>query len=201
MFTDCRRAVDNQWSWLPATVLPDQTVSCTGGTLDAPRVQPIEGLSGVRAISYGALQFCAIVGDASVRCWSGNFAAGATTSVPVAGVADAVEFGDGDLLCVRLASGEVSCGGVPVLGIDDAVALSTTSRDGCAVRSDGTVACWREVSGGQSPTAFMLGNLQGVADITLTQSIVDPIARLESGEIFAVSDLSSTATSTQVFIP
>lgn len=134
-----------------------------------PRYAPvfIDGFDDVVAVSVGE-ESCALHAVGTVSCW-GN---GVYTPRPMAGLTDVVEIEVGfdrstvaepyseAHNCVLHADGTVECWGdntagqlgdgtttsrlspVPVLGLDDAVAIGVGERHTCAVHADGSVSCW-----------------------------------------------------------
>lgn len=86
---------------------------------------PVSGISNAVSIAGGEGHTCALLADATVRCWganaSGQLGDGTTTQRPL-----------------------------PVVsGLTNAVALSTGSSHTCAVRSDGTAWCWGDNNQGK----------------------------------------------------
>jgi alpha-tubulin suppressor-like RCC1 family protein len=136
------------------------------------------GLTGATSLSVGYQHVCAIVAGGGVRCWgdgrSGELGNGSTsaaaTFVPVSGLTTvtAVAAG-GNHTCALLPDGTVSCWGrnndgqlgngtsallsstpQPVSGLAGVVALAAGGEDAtCALRGDGSVACWGAGAGGE----------------------------------------------------
>ncbi|APR88568.1 BNR repeat domain protein [Minicystis rosea] len=118
----------------------------------------IEGISGAVKVSVSTAQVCALRGNGTVICWREDIG----TVVPA--LEDVVQL-SGALgvatTCARTAAGGVACWGVGasqydaplVLDIADAVDVSAASSGACAVRSDGTIACWDEAG---TPVPFPL---------------------------------------------
>lgn len=112
------------------------TVACWGGNdwgnlgdgttieRDAPTTVP--GLANVVAITTGSGHACALKADGSVACWGRNDFAG--------------ELGDGTTTN--------SSTPVAVSGLTDAVAIAAGNVHTCALKSNGTVACWGSNGGG-----------------------------------------------------
>ena len=90
----------------------------------------VSGLTDAVGIAADGFQSCAVLADGHIRCWGSDL--------------DAV-LGDDDL---RSFQG----GPVEVSGVADAVAITLGGFHGCALRADGTVACWGVNTG------FELGN-------------------------------------------
>ncbi len=167
-------------------ILSDHTVQCWGrnqdgqlgngnNTTDAGTPQPVAGLSGVVALAGGGYHTCALLTDASVRCWGRNdrgqvgdgTSTSRTTPVVVSGMTNAVQLSAGLYhTCALLADGTVQCWGqndsgqiggtlvfssvpVTVSGIANAVAVSAGVFHSCALLSDGTVRCWGQNGNGQ----------------------------------------------------
>jgi len=130
---------------------------------------PVPSLSDVRTVAAGTDHVCALLGDATVRCWGSNdlgqlgdgTRTARETPAPVAGLAGAVNVACGPgLSCAMLSDGRVWCwGGGTGLGYDgspqelkdaltprkipiDGVSSMTLSSAACALRSDATVWCW-----------------------------------------------------------
>lgn len=129
-------------------------------------------------VSVKALRSCALKPDRTVACWGNNYHGGlgdgtsannSATPVAVAGLTGvmALAVGNGHS-CALKTGGSVACWGwgnvgqlgngtttvdqtstVAVSGLTDAVALDANSNHTCAVKSDGTVACWGSNSGGE----------------------------------------------------
>jgi alpha-tubulin suppressor-like RCC1 family protein len=168
-------------------LLADGTMKCWGGNADGELGDPstvgtdsstpvtVSGISGAVAITTGAFHTCALLADATLRCWGlngqGQLGDGTVTSsstpvtVGLTGVAGVS--GGGHHTCAVLADGTVQCWGnnyegelgdgtttpsstpVRVLGITNAVAVSGGWAHTCARLADGTVQCWGDNSAGQ----------------------------------------------------
>ncbi len=119
-------------------VRSDGTVKCWGdnaegqigdGTLvDRTSATLVGGLTGAIAVEAGGYHSCAVLDDGTARCWGRN-ASG--------------ELGDDG------ASGIRSTAPVVVQGLDDATQLAAAEESTCAIRSDGTAACWGNNAFGQ----------------------------------------------------
>lgn len=107
---------------------------------------------------------CAARADGSVVCWSDDY-----PPTPVAGLQGVVQLSGstfGGEICARTADGRVLCMSNDVfqpkaikatpIDVHDATDLSTGYSGVCAVREDGSVACWDH---GGNPTPFPLSNL------------------------------------------
>ncbi len=95
---------------------------------DAP-VQVVD-LAGAQRIAAGRAETCAVLADGSVRCWgglTGSFKPKKEHPAPVAR----------------------SIAPSPVPGLTDVTALALGAAHACALRRDGTVACWGENLDGQ----------------------------------------------------
>jgi alpha-tubulin suppressor-like RCC1 family protein len=167
-------------------VLSDRTVQCWGrnqdgqlgngnNTTDAGTPQSVSGLTGVVALAGGGYHTCALLTDASVRCWGRNdrgqvgdgSSTSRTTPVAVSGLTNAVQLSAGLYhTCALLADGTVQCWGqndsgqiggtlvfssvpVTVSGISNAVGVSAGVFHSCALLSDGTAHCWGQNGNGQ----------------------------------------------------
>lgn len=122
-------------------------------------------VGGVTSIRAGTWHTCAIHGNGAVRCWGENGAdqagPGASTDVALPGRARELALGT-DHTCARLVDGSAYCWGsnmqaqlgagmagdefrstpVPVLQLDDAVAISVGSAHSCVRTQAGGVKCW-----------------------------------------------------------
>jgi alpha-tubulin suppressor-like RCC1 family protein len=137
----------------------------------------ITELSQVEAISVGQTSACALIANATVRCWGqqfgGNLGNGESNStriatpVTVTGISNATGISLSSLsgACATLSTGSVKCWGpriniqlgislfaatVPVLvpGISSATVVALNYSVGCAILSSGSVKCWGATSGG-----------------------------------------------------
>lgn len=169
-------------------ILSDRTMRCWGrnqdgqvgngdNTTDVSVPQPpVPGLTGVVAATAGGYHTCALMPDATVRCWGrntrgqlgdGSDSFFSTTPVPVSGLTTATAIsGGGWHTCALLQNGTVQCWGendwgqlgnalpysnvpVTVAGISNAVGISTGVRHSCATLADGTARCWGINDNGQ----------------------------------------------------
>jgi hypothetical protein len=114
-------------------LLTDGTVSCWGvmGSLSSHKAYPIAGLTDVTAISAENNPYaymCALRSDGTVWCW-GELSGFELPPLPPSG-----------------ATAPAQVSGLSGLGVATAISVgSTTSGVGCAVLSDGTLACWGNV--------------------------------------------------------
>ena len=133
-------------------------------------VASVVGLSDVTAIAAGFMHTCALRANGSVACWgnnhSGQLGDGSTTdsATPrdVPGLAEVTALATGsDHTCALRSDGSVACWGsnasgqlgdnsastssavpVAVTGLNNATALAARQTHTCALRADGSVACW-----------------------------------------------------------
>ena len=141
------------------------------GTTDTPVTSVrVVGISTAIAVTTGRDHSCALLVDATVRCWGANSVGQlgngsfnqSFAPVTVSGITNAVSISGGSLhTCVRRSDGTIACWGsnefgqigdgsiannrptpVPVQGISNARMVAVGSTHTCAVRVDGTVACW-----------------------------------------------------------
>lgn len=144
-------------------ILASGQVACWGNDSDRGAALPLgvgstgtlAGIDDAVSIGAGLECTCAARTSGEVSCWGNQcpFLAGTGVSQPpqlIEGIAGAVQVAVGaNGACARLASGGVRCWGdgidasdpagtAPVLGLDDAVHLSSR----CAVRAGGEVVCW-----------------------------------------------------------
>jgi alpha-tubulin suppressor-like RCC1 family protein len=170
-------------------LLGDGTARCWGlgesgqrgdGTFDTFALEPVAvgGLTGAVAVAAGYGHACALLADATMRCWGGNgegeLGNGTTASpgtpqpVTVSGITSATAMTTGAYhSCAVLGNGTLRCWGrngqgqlgdgtfmnsstpVPVSGITGATAVSGGGGHSCALLADGTVHCWGENGDGQ----------------------------------------------------
>ena len=160
----------------------DGTVTCWGlgesgqrgdGTFTTFSSGPVSvnGLSGAVALGSGYAHACALLADATVRCWGedieGELGNGTTATpgiaapVQVVGIAGAQAIATGSYhTCALLSNSSVKCWGrndqaqlgdgtatssstpVDVSGLNGVTALAGGGAHTCALRSDGTIYCW-----------------------------------------------------------
>lgn len=113
------------------------TLSCRGsnaqgrlGNSDTAQhfISDVGGITNATAVVTGGGQSCALLGNGRVSCW---------------GLNSSGELGDGNQ------NSNVNATPRLVLGLTDAVALSAGRNHTCALRSDGTLACWGSNDHGQ----------------------------------------------------
>jgi alpha-tubulin suppressor-like RCC1 family protein len=187
-------------------LLPESTVRCWGansvgqvgdGTAfnDVPVATRVLGLSGVASVVSAGDRSCAIVADATARCWGANdfgqlgdgSLVNRTTPVPVSGLTGAVAISLGRThSCSLMVGGSVKCWGsngagelgngstadsavpVSVTGLTGATSIATGSAGSCAVTATAQVACWGAIYGGSAfttPTA--VAGLSGVKQMSI----------------------------------
>ena len=115
-----------------ATTTPAPTDAATLEPTIAPSPSPVAPAPPVVAVEAGDLHACAVTTDGRIFCWGDN---------------DQGALGDGTATTRFTAD-------VPVVGINDAVAISSGIRFSCAIRGTGTVWCWGEDPGSDSSTSF-----------------------------------------------
>jgi len=111
----------------------DQTVSCWGmnanddvctnvnGEYHSPRA--VAGVAGATKLAAGSMHMCALLADQTVTCWGTNSYGQLGTSAP--------------------ASCSTGAHGPQVIpGLTDVTDLVSGGNHTCALRADGTVACW-----------------------------------------------------------
>lgn len=103
-----------------------------GATADPGIAQPVAvgGITGARAIATGAYHTCALLSDRTVVCWGRNGRG---------------QLGDGTVMDSSTPV-QVQTGSGP---LSDVVAITGGGAHTCALRVDGTVACWGENGNGQ----------------------------------------------------
>ena len=168
-------------------ILSDRSMRCWGrnqdgqvgngdNTTDVSTPQAVIGLAPVSAATAGGYHTCALMPDATARCWgrntrgqlgNGSNAFFSSTPVPVSGLTNAAAVSGGLYhTCALLRDGTVQCWGenesgqlgntlafssvpVTVASISNAVAISTGAFHSCAILSDGTTRCWGLNDNGQ----------------------------------------------------
>jgi len=162
-------------------LLADGTMRCWGSNVFGQLGDPstgtsgsavpvvVSGVSGVVSFTTGAYHTCAVLADATLRCWgkndNGQLGDGTRTSsvtpVVVSGLNGVASVrGGGDHTCALLQDGTVQCWGEneygqlgngttspsmtpsPVTGLTDGVAIASGWRHDCAVLASGSVQCW-----------------------------------------------------------
>ena len=148
---------------------------------------PAEARLKATAVSTGIYHACALLSDATVKCWGDNAQAQLgdgtrkrrLTAVAVQGLAGATGVSAGrGMSCAALADGTARCWGdnyggrlgdgtttsrsvpVAVQGLTGVVAVSAGGANACALLADHTVACWGDNSSGE------LGNGTRVSSAT-----------------------------------
>lgn len=158
------------------------------------------------SISAGRNHTCELIGDGTVRCWGndsdGQLGDGTTKSdgspVTVSGISDAVAVVlGGTHACALRAGGTVNCWGsnqygelgdgttvsprstpVTVSGLSSAITLAAGSRHTCALKPDGSVACWGLNQYGQLGD----GTTTGPRTIPVVASGLTNVVSLAAGE-------------------
>jgi alpha-tubulin suppressor-like RCC1 family protein len=170
-------------------LLANGTAKCWGlgesgqrgdGTFGTFALTPVavNGLTGAVGLAAGYGHTCALLSDATMRCWGenreGQLGNGTTATpgipqpVTVSGISGVTAFTTGAYhTCAVLANGALQCWGrngnaqlgngtytnastpVPVTGLTSATAVSGGGAHTCAVLTDGTVRCWGENDFGQ----------------------------------------------------
>ncbi len=129
---------------------------------------PVPGLSGVSSLAGSLSYTCAVMNTGRVECWGLGYG---LSPVDVPGIDDAVAIDAGYThMCVLTSAGDLKCWGsngrgelgdgrdcgpskcpTPsnVKGLSGAIAISSGAFDSCAVRVDGSAACWGNNGYGQ----------------------------------------------------
>jgi alpha-tubulin suppressor-like RCC1 family protein len=168
-------------------LLADRTVKCWGtnvsgqlgnGGTPTNFLTPVTvtAINTATAISAGAQHSCALLADATIKCWGDNSTAQlgignqlrVTGPVTVTGITTAVAVQAGTFnSCALLADATEQCWGAnpqgqlgngtltpsltaaPVTGINNAVAIGSIRFFSCAALADDTVKCWGENESGE----------------------------------------------------
>jgi hypothetical protein len=173
----------------------------------AAAAAPAQALPKATAVSAGGGHACALLSDATVKCWGSNgrgelgdgTRTRRLTAVAVHDLAGAVSVSaDGAMTCAALADGTARCWGdnsygqlgdgtkisrstpVAVQGLTGVVAVSAGIISACALLADHTVACWGDNARGE------LGNGTRVSSAT-------PVAVPGLTDITAVSTFDQHA--------
>jgi hypothetical protein len=139
-------------------------VACEDFAAEGAAVEIVDGLDRLAQTVVGgsAARACAVMRDATVRCWNSTHGGPAPVAEPVEGVADVVDLAVGDAhACALLRSGEVSCwagsnqdgqtGRPPsddpappqlVEDLSGVRALAAGGATTCALVGDTEVRCW-----------------------------------------------------------
>ncbi len=146
----------------------------------------VSSISTASAVSVGAQSVCALLADATVRCWGdnqfGQLGNGATSSSPVTSP-------------------------VQVVGIANAVQVDSGGSRTCAVLTTGAVKCWGLLpnADGTSRTAStpeVVAGITGAAEVAVGQAIC---ARLADGHLKCwgqyVGDGTDAQSATPVDVP
>lgn len=118
---------------VPSVDMPD-VAPMPEASVDVPPDLPVlMGDARVVQLSAGARHTCALQGRGSVYCWGGNGNG---------------QLGDGTARTMRPTP-------VRVTGLDDATQIAAGGLFTCALRRDGTVACWGSNANGEMGTGMM----------------------------------------------
>lgn len=171
-----------------------------GTVIDRDVPTPVVGLSSpATAIATGFDTSCAALTDGTMACWGLL----GTTATAIPGLSGVIDVGVGDFhQCALLDTGEVFCQGngcclgdgtgnhtsdpVPVLGIDDATALSVGELVSCAITGEArTLECWGFVElgpmfDGSSPV-IVPGLEEGVHDVELGKGF---LCAIKQGDVY-----------------
>jgi alpha-tubulin suppressor-like RCC1 family protein len=185
-------------SYHNCALMPDHTAMCWGrngrgqvgdGTFNSPITQPhqVVGLTNAVMLNLGGFHSCALMPDATVKCWGQGDQmqlgvpglAASNTPVTVTGLSNVTALYQGFLhTCVKLADGSVWCWGqndfgqlgngatgntatpVQVQGIVNPLYVVGGIGHTCALMPDRSVRCWGEGDFGQ------LGDGRGVNSLT-----------------------------------
>jgi alpha-tubulin suppressor-like RCC1 family protein len=186
------------WGWNDNGQLGDGSFSSRSGPVT------VQGLAGVAALSGGAAHTCALLTNGSVACWGANnnrqIDSGdpnnRTLPVPTAGLSGVVAITSGaSFNCALKADGSVWCWGsnsfgqlgrgttsvsesapAAVSGLTGVVAIAAGENNMCALKSDGSVACWgingnNQLGNGLSSNSVLApAPLPGVSEVVAISS-------------------------------
>jgi len=99
-----------------------------GTTMNRLDTVPVLGLTGVTAVAAGYKHACAVVAGGAVRCWGLN---------------------DRRQLGATCTGTDCNARPLAVAGLTGVTQLALGNRHSCALRSDGTVACWGDNASGE----------------------------------------------------
>jgi alpha-tubulin suppressor-like RCC1 family protein len=147
-------------------LLSDGTVACWGKNLSGElgdgtqtnRLSPVavQGLHGVTAIAAGDTHTCALLPSGTVACWGYNFSG---------------QLGNGTTGPNRCGSDPCSVTPVAVVGLTGATAIAAGGNHTCALRADGTVACWGLNDVGELGNGGMFNSSTPANVLTLSSAI------------------------------
>lgn len=143
-------------------------VDCSGSNW-LGHVSGPESVSGVVDVSVGDHHACVLTSSGGVSCWGIS-----TQGVPASGVRQISVGATGG--CAALTTGAVSCwprsgayGSAIPSGLTSPVSLAAGWIHNCALRSDGTVACWSD-----NPSLPAVTQASQVTNVRTTQGQVTP---------------------------
>lgn len=186
-----------------------------GTTVSASSPVVVTGVAGATTVAAGSIFSCARIANGTVQCWGfnqfGQLGDGTTTdrvtAVNVTGITSATQVASGadSHSCARLVDGTVRCWGknnfgqlgngttinssspVEVLGINNAISVTTGFNYSCAALADGTVRCWGRNDVGQ------LGN-----GSTSNSAVPVAVSGITTAAAVAVADTVALASSTSL---
>lgn len=146
-----------------------------GGFGDSTTAVSVTGIANATQIVGGWAHFCALTYDAKVRCWGYNSFG---------------QLGDGTQVNRSSYVDVAGLGGVGTL--NRVIALSAGRVHTCALRDDGTVACWGSNADGQlggTPVGFFAVQMSGVTNaIRVGAGSYNSCVRELSGTVKCVGD-------------
>jgi alpha-tubulin suppressor-like RCC1 family protein len=139
------------------------------GTQNAPVPVDVSGLSGLLGLAAGDGHSCALKADRTVACWGDNI--------------------EGQLGNASSYHGSVNPVQLPVDGLGNVIALAAGRYHTCALKADGTVACFGQNSENELGTGSTL--MQSVAAVTVA-GLNNVVAIAAGGGYFTCAIKSDT---------
>jgi alpha-tubulin suppressor-like RCC1 family protein len=123
-----------------------------GTRIDRTTTVAVTGLANVVALSAGSNQTCALKASGSAACWGRN-TTGQLGTDPNA-----------DIIIPSFVNDRIHPTAGQVIGLTDTVALSAGSHHTCALKTDGSAACWGDNTTGELGTTGASTAVTGLTD-------------------------------------